>query len=1231
MTGQLAFKNAGNTGTITLQAAATAGNFTVTLPAETGTVCTTAVGGACSALGFYIQNQNAGAQTTSNFWISGTGRADTSVITPVLDTASAVALNIGSTASVINLNKNVTVAASQSLTLVGGITSTRPASPTEGMLYYDTTTKDLLVYANGKWQADRSNSTLIVGTSAIGGVSTAVASQNPDGADYVNTSTTSAQTVINAAITALPATGGSVYLMEGTYIVDGGINVPSNVMISGAGTATIIKVKSATNANLNVISGTGTKIVIQNLVIDGNKATQSGAVGMNGIYFNGVTSSMITNVTASNMYYGSGSISGGILMNSSSLNTVTDSNLISNSNAGIDFNSASNNTMSGNTIQNNGTYGIINTSAGTNTFTGNAILNNGTYGIYATSAGGHNITGNTITGNTYGIYFNAMSVDNNTVSGNTIIASQNGIYLSFSSNNTITGNNISGSSDGMYISAGSTSNNISGNNVLNSSNMGIRLEQATNNIISNNNVQTAANYGISLSINSAGSNNNIVSGNRIKNTGGALNNYGIVAAFSSNNSITGNDITDNSCTSTCYAIYIQDATSTTNYLANNHHSGSAANPSIISDAGTGTIYANQTDGSGNLINESQGGGLTVGASSANSSLTLQGGLKASALPVPVLSATVTNVGTAGATTYRYQITALDGLGETTGSTIQQTTTGNATLSGTNYNTITWAQVGGAYQYRIYRCTGAACTPALLTTVAGNTTSYNDQAPGAPSGALPVANTTGGASFSGNLLVRTNADSATAFQVQDAAGNSALVMDSTTGTLKVYENVASPTNFASISYSGGAAIFAASSGTTQIGTAAGGGNINLVLTGAADQLLATKTNTLVAAYSVNDFKFTRNLTAGAFAATGNVMTVEDLSTFGAGSSAPNVLYVNQNNTSATGNLILAQTGGSTDKFKVTTAGNATLAGGVTIGAASSYSGAGAVTLQSGAATALTITANAGSTWSTTTGNLTLLAGGASSVILKPGTDSASAIQFQNAAGTALLTADTTNGRLVVGVATAIEKLTIGGAVALQETTAPAGTTGYGKLYVNSTDHALHFVNNTGTDTALGVPVAHAKTIKLSAEYPSTVLDAASDASCASANAGSMTSGFTGTTTLINYFKWTTTNVAAQCYDLVIHVQVPSDFSSWSGVPTIAAYSSDGVAAINVETRDTAGAVGGNNYTAVSPGTATWTTVNLNALSGTYTPGSTMSWRIRLTSTNNNYAQVGDITLNYNSTY
>jgi hypothetical protein len=95
---------------LTLSIGTLTADRTITLPNEDGTVClqgATSCGfAAASGSANYIQNQNAGAQATSNFWISGTGRADTAFTTPRLDTASAVALTIGDTnATAINIGK----------------------------------------------------------------------------------------------------------------------------------------------------------------------------------------------------------------------------------------------------------------------------------------------------------------------------------------------------------------------------------------------------------------------------------------------------------------------------------------------------------------------------------------------------------------------------------------------------------------------------------------------------------------------------------------------------------------------------------------------------------------------------------------------------------------------------------------------------------------------------------------------------------------------------------------------------------------------------------------------------------------------------------------------------------------------------------------------------------------------------------------------------------------------
>ena len=157
---------------------------------------------------------------------------------------------------------------------------------------------------------------------------------------------------INAAITALPATGGEVVILDGTYNITASINISKdNVSIRGNGNATILKrMYDSTNTNsgstakglitLNRKSG----CKIQGLQIDGNVATY----------------------TASYNY--------GIDIYSSSDNTVT-SNTCNNTSYGISlFLSSSNNTVTGNTCSNNNNYGIFLSSSSNNTVTGNTCI-----------------------------------------------------------------------------------------------------------------------------------------------------------------------------------------------------------------------------------------------------------------------------------------------------------------------------------------------------------------------------------------------------------------------------------------------------------------------------------------------------------------------------------------------------------------------------------------------------------------------------------------------------------------------------------------------------------------------------------------------------------------------------------------------------------------------------------------------------------------------------------------
>ena len=88
-------------------------------------------------------------------------------------------------------------------------------------------------------------------------------------------------------------------------------------------------------------------------------------------------------------------------------------------------------------------------------------------------------------------------------------------------------------------------------------------------------------------------------------------------------------------------------------------------------------------------------------------------------PPPPTAPAVAVEGTGGAVTWTYAVTSVTVAGESTESAAATTATGNATLSVSNYNHITWAAVPGATSYNVYR-TVAGTSPAT-TGLIGNTT------------------------------------------------------------------------------------------------------------------------------------------------------------------------------------------------------------------------------------------------------------------------------------------------------------------------------------------------------------------------------------------------------------------------------------------------------------------------------------------------------------------------------
>ena len=299
---------------------------------------------------------------------------------------------------------------------------------------------------------------------------------------------------INAAIQALPSTGGEIVILDGTYNITATIAMnKGNVKLSGNGTATILKRMWDSSVSEGVITVTAANggCYVENLQVDGNKATYK-SINNSGIYLNNSSNNTVTGNTCNNNYYG-------IYLNTSSNNTVT-GNTCNNNYYGIYLSSSNDNTVTGNTCNNNN-YGIyLDTSSNNNTVTGNTCNdNNYGSGIYLSNSNDNTVTGNTCNNNNYGISLYTSS--NNTVTGNTCNNNNrgSGIYLLNSNdNNTVTGNTCNNNRKGIYLS-NSNDNTVTGNTCIRgtgqasdytSSQYTIQLSETSNNynLIACNNI-----------------------------------------------------------------------------------------------------------------------------------------------------------------------------------------------------------------------------------------------------------------------------------------------------------------------------------------------------------------------------------------------------------------------------------------------------------------------------------------------------------------------------------------------------------------------------------------------------------------------------------------------------------------------------------------------------------------------------------------------------------------------
>jgi parallel beta-helix repeat protein len=249
-------------------------------------------------------------------------------------------------------------------------------------------------------------------------------SLHPERADYPCTGIND-HLVIQAALDALPATGGEVKLLDGTYNCEATINLDTNQTLRGCGRNTILTTATANLIFLSAVGGPGTEltgIVIADVQIDGG----AGSISDCGIYFEYVDYSLIQNVYSRRHVSGTGTYLSGIYLLSSDFNRIINNTYQENGFGGIYLDSSSDNTISSNTCSGNIYRGIyLYNFSSHNTISGNTCSENGFHGICLDSSSDNTISGNTCIANsqdatdTYDDIWVGSDSNYNNIQGNT--------------------------------------------------------------------------------------------------------------------------------------------------------------------------------------------------------------------------------------------------------------------------------------------------------------------------------------------------------------------------------------------------------------------------------------------------------------------------------------------------------------------------------------------------------------------------------------------------------------------------------------------------------------------------------------------------------------------------------------------------------------------------------------------------------------------------------------------
>ena len=402
-------------------------------------------------------------------------------------------------------------------------------------------------------------------------------------ADYTVPAAATAQSTINQAINALPATGGRILLLEGTYEVTGTIYVDSavggksNVTIMGLGNGTKIKVKDSTNSAFPIfgVSGAGNiaGLIISELYIDANKTNNpSGdnlALSISGIATDGLVLSNVILIDGAGVSVDSGS------------NVQIFNNFFAWGTSGSTANLSLTNTDKA-ILTKNYLRGTVTLSGNNIIMTSNRVQETASLTAFSLQGSYCSVSGNTF--NTNNGNFSVSSLSYSVISDNIFSSTAGSLFTVdvTSSDSSLLSNTFT-----LVSVTSNASRMVLSKNILkNSTSNGITVTGSNSNI-SGNAVYAASRHGYYVS-----GNNNTLSSNTVASASMSANNTydGIfLAAGASYNTLQYNRIRYNSVApQNRYGIRVDDVTCSGNMITNNDLRTSGISGGF-SDLGIGTI------------------------------------------------------------------------------------------------------------------------------------------------------------------------------------------------------------------------------------------------------------------------------------------------------------------------------------------------------------------------------------------------------------------------------------------------------------------------------------------------------------------------------------------------------------------------------------------------------------------------------------------------------------------